>query len=119
MRNEQIKKQEFIGTINGVEIKNESDYNTMCYIMDNLSLNFEETEVTQDFIKDLSSAIRELWLGNEMLEMSEIEREFVDCIETAGSFSEIEFGIYGEDDYLEEINKKIKNGDYLIKNKEN
>lgn len=112
MRNEQIKKQEFIGTINGVEIKNESDYNTMCYIMDNLSLNFEETEVTQDFIKDLSSAIRELWLGNEMLEMSEIEREFVDCIETAGSFSEIEFGIYGEAHYLEEINKKIKNNQY-------
>ena len=119
MRNEQLKKQEFIGTINGVEIRNENDYNSICYIMDNLSLNFEETEVTQDFVKDLSVAVRELWLGIETLEMSEIEREFVDCIETSQNFSEIEFGIYGEEHYLEEINRKIKNGDYLIKNKEN
>ena len=112
MRNEQLKKQEFIGTINGVEIKDERNYNSMCYIMDNLSFNFINTEVTQDFVKDLSSDIRELWLGNETLEMSEIEREFVDCIETAGSFSEIEFAIYGEEHYLEEINRKIKNNQY-------
>ena len=112
MRNEQLKKQEFIGTINGVEIRNENDYNSICYIMDNLSLNFEETEVTQDFVKDLSVAIRELWLGNETLEMSEIEREFVDCIETSQNFSEIEFGIYGKEYYLEEINRKIKNNQY-------
>ena len=112
MRNEQLKKQEFIGTINGVEIRNENDYNSICYIMDNLSLNFEETEVTQDFVKDLSVAVRELWLGIETLEMSEIEREFVDCIETSQNFSEIEFGIYGEEHYLEEINRKIKNNQY-------
>ena len=112
MRNEQIKKQEFIGTINGVEIKDERNYNSMCYIMDNLSFNFINTEVTQEFVRDLSSAIRELWLGIEQLEMSEIEREFVDCIETSQRFSEIEFAIYGEEHYLEEINKKIKKNQY-------
>ena len=112
MKNEQIKAQEFIGKINGVEIKNEGDYNSMCFIMDNLSMNFEKTEVTGEFVKELSEAIRELWLGNDMLEMSEIEKEFYECIDTADNFSEIEFGIYGEDYYLEEINKKIKNNRY-------
>ena len=112
MRNEQLKKQEFIGTINGVEIRNENDYNSICYIMDNLLLAFEDTEVTQEFVKDLSAAVRELWLGIETLEMSEIEREFVDCIETSQNFSEIEFTIYGETHYLEGINRKIKNNQY-------
>lgn len=112
MKNEQIKKQEFIGKINGVEIRNEGNYNSMCFIMDNLSMNFEKTEVTGEFVKELSEAIRELWLGNDMLEMSEIEKEFYECIDTADNFSEIEFGIYGEDYYLEEINKKIKNNRY-------
>ena len=112
MKNEQLKKQEFIGTINGVEIKNENDYNSLCYIMDNLSLNFADTEVTQDFVKDLSEAVRELWLGIEMLEMSEIEKEFSECIETSQKFSEIEFAIYGEARYLEGINRKIKNNRY-------
>lgn len=112
MKNEQIKKQEFIGKINGVEIRNEGNYNSMCFIMDNLSMNFEKTEVTEEFVKELSEAIRELWLGNDMLEMSEIEKEFYECIDTADNFSEIEFGIYGEDYYLEEINKKIKNNRY-------
>ena len=95
-----------------MEIKNENDYNSLCYIMDNLSINFADTEVTQDFVKDLSSAVRELWLGIETLEMSEIEREFVDCIETSQKFSEIEFTIYGEAHYLERINRKIKNNQY-------
>ena len=108
MKNEQIKKQEFIGKINGVEIRNEGNYNSMCFIMDNLSMNFEKTEVTGEFVKELSEAIRELWLGNDMLEMSEIEKEFYECIDTADNFSEIEFGIYGDDCYLEEINQKIK-----------
>ena len=112
MKNEQIKKQEIIGKINGVEIRNEGNYNSMCFIMDNLSMNFEKTEVTGEFVKELSEAIRELWLGNDMLEMSEIEKEFYECIDTADNFSEIEFGIYGEDYYLEEINKKIKNNRY-------
>ena len=112
MRNEQLKKQEFIGTINGVEIRNENDYNSICYIMNNLSLAFEDTEITQEFVKDLSAAVRELWLGIEQLEMSEIEREFVDCIETSQKFSEIEFTIYGEAHYLEGINRKIKNNQY-------
>lgn len=112
MKNEQLKKQEFIGTINGVEIKNENDYNSLCYIMDNLSLNFADTEVTQDFVKDLSEAVRELWLGIEMLEMSEIEKEFSECIETSQKFSEIEFSVYGEARYLEGINRKIKNNQY-------
>lgn len=112
MRNEQLKKQEFIGTINGVEIRNENDYNSICYIMNNLSLAFEDTEVTQEFVKDLSATVRELWLGIETLEMSEIEREFVDCIETSQKFSEIEFTIYGEAHYLEGINEKIKNNQY-------
>ena len=112
MRNEQLKKQEFIGTINGVEIRNENDYNSICYIMNNLSLAFEDTEVTQEFVKDLSATVKELWLGIETLEMSEIEREFVDCIETSQKFSEIEFTIYGEAHYLEEINEKIKNNQY-------
>ena len=112
MKNEQLKKQEFIGTINGVENRNENDYNSLCYIMDNLSLNFADTEVTQDFIKDLSAAVRELWLGIEMLEMSEIEKEFSECIETSQKFSEIEFAIYGEAHYLEGINRKIKNNRY-------
>ena len=112
MKNEQLKKQEFIGTINGVEIRNENDYNSLCYIMDNLSLNFADTEVTQDFIKDLSAAVRELWLGIEMLEMPEIEKEFSECIETSQKFSEIEFSVYGEARYLEGINRKIKNNQY-------
>lgn len=112
MKNEQIKVQEFIGKINGVEIKNEGDYTVTCQIMDKLSFEFEKTEVTKEFVKELSETVRELWLGNDMLEMSEIEKEFCECIDTADSFSEIEFGIYGEDYYLEEINKKIKNNRY-------
>lgn len=112
MKNEQIKKQEFIGKINGVEIKKEANYNAMCYIIDNLSSKFDKTEITKEFVKELSEAIEELWLGNDVLEFSEIESEFYYCIETADSFSEIEFGIYGEDYYLEEINRKIKNNRY-------
>ena len=53
----------------------------MCFIMDNLSMNFEKTEVTGEFVKELSEAIRELWLGNDMLEMSEIEKEFLEFME--------------------------------------
>ena len=84
----------------------------MCYIMDNLSLSFEGTEVTGELVEELAGAVREQWLGNETLELSEIEGELVNCIEKAQKFSEIEFGIYGDDSYLEGINWKIRNNRY-------
>ena len=70
MRNEQLKKQEFIGVINGMEIRSEREYNTMCYIMDNLSLNFEDVEVKGEFIAELAGAVRKVLLVNETLDIS-------------------------------------------------
>lgn len=108
--------QNFKGIINGVEINNEKVFYTTEYILENINDKFGEV-YNNKFIEDMSSSISEVYRKNETLLVSEIEREFISCIERAEKFSKIKFEYLGSDYRLQELNKKISSKEYL-KNEE-
>ena len=42
-------------------------------------------------------------------------RRYENCIKKAEKFEDVKIEIYGSDYHFEDFNRKIKNGDYLIK----
>ena len=115
MKNEQKIIQNFIGEINGVKITHEPTYWETGNVLDRFAEKFNDLEVTKEFVEDLAYSIMEEWNDGGEIEMQEIGKEIERCIEKAKKFEDIKIEIYGSDHYFEDFNRKIKNGDYLIK----
>lgn len=115
MKNEQKIIQSFVGEINGIKISHEATYWETGNVLDRFAEKFGNTEVAKEFTEDLAYGIMEQWNNSGEIEMAEIGKEIENCIEKAEKFEDVKIEILGSDCYFEDFNRKIKNGDYLIK----
>lgn len=93
----------FLGKINGVEIDDFDSYITTESILQQISDKFPNIELNSEFIKDFSEAVK------GYLDYETLESDLENSIFIAEKFSDIQF----EGENYEEINKKIKNGNYI------
>ena len=115
MKNEQKIIQNFIGEINGVKITHEPTYWETGNMLDRFAEKFNNVEVAKEFTEDLASGIMEQWNSSGEIEMAEIGKEIENCIKKVENFENVKIEVYGSDYHFEDFNRKIKNGDYLMK----
>lgn len=104
-------KQEFIGTINDVEINDKYIYQTMEYILDLIDTRFGEV-YNDKFIKDLKETIRKISDSTDSFSFTDLENDFYYAItnKDVETFEDVQFDDYY---YAEYLNERIKNGEYL------
>lgn len=109
---------DFKGEIFGVATDNQAVFISMSFLHD---VMLERPDIFDDKINigelviDLMEVFERLLYKTELSD-TEIENELLNCIERADSFSELRFEVFYCDYYFSDINEKIKNGGYLIKN---
>lgn len=103
-------KQEFIGTINDVEINDKQIYYTTGYILDLIDTYFGEV-YNDKFIKDLAETIRKIKDNTDNFSFEYLEKDFhyVITYESSRKFEELEFDDYYHAEYL---NERLKKGEY-------
>lgn len=103
-------KQEFIGTINDVEINDKYIYNTTQYILDDIETRFGEV-YNEKFIRDLAETIKKIKDNTDSFSFEELEKDFYYAItnEKYKKFEDIQFDDYY---YAEYLNERLKNGEY-------
>ena len=94
----------FEAEINGVTIKDESIYRTMCYLLDRIEDDFGEC-YNSKFVEDLDEAIYIILMKYEDASTLDIEHEFTDSIDDAESFDDLRFLMWGDDYKFEFLNK--------------
>lgn len=103
-------KQEFIGTINDVEINDKYIYQTMEYILDLIDTRFGEV-YNDKFIKDLAETIRKIKDNTDSFSFEDLENDFYYVITNKDykNFEDIQFDDYYHTEYL---NERIEKGEY-------
>lgn len=103
-------KQEFIGTINDVEINDKQIYYTTGYMLDLIDTYFGEV-YNEQFIKDLAETIRKIKDNTDNFSFEYLEKDFqyVITYESSRKFEELKFDDYYHAEYL---NERLKNGEY-------
>lgn len=103
-------KQEFIGTINKVEINDKYIYNSMQYILDLIEARFGEI-YNEKFIRDLAETIRKIKDNTDNFSFEELEKDFYYAItnEDVEKFEDIQFDDYY---YTEYLNERLEKGEY-------
>ena len=106
--------QKFKAEINGMEFDDETVFNTVRFILENvLSETFDISGVKHCFLKDFAEAVKGAWDSHkELCGILDFDVELRRCIENADSFEKIEFETFGNLESFEELNKKIKDGYY-------
>lgn len=100
--------QNFKGEINGVNFGDEYNFNTVKEILHTVENKFGECYKV-DFIKNLSAVIREIWLNVDDFSYDTCERDFINSVEVANSFLDIQFEYQGSDWKIESLNSNMKN----------
>ena len=103
-------KQEFIGTINDVEINDKYIYQTMEYILDLIDTRFGEV-YNDKFIKDLKETIRKISDSTDSFSFTDLENDFYYAItnKDVEKFEDIKFVDYH---YAEYLNERLENSEY-------
>lgn len=103
-------KQEFIGTINDVEINDKYIYQTIEYILDLIDTRFGEV-YNEQFIKDLAETIRKTKENTDNFSFEYLEKDFYYVItnKDVEKFKDIKFVDYH---YAEYLNERFKKGEY-------
>ena len=103
-------KQEFIGTINDIEINDKQIYYTTGYILEQIKQRFGEV-YNDKFIKDLAETIRKIKNNTDNFSFDDLENDFYYVItyESSRKFEELEFDDYYHAEYL---NERLKKGEY-------
>lgn len=91
----------FLGEINGVEIDDYDAYLTTESILQQISDKFPNIELNSEFIKDFSEAVK------GYMDYETLEKDLEYSVDVAEKFEDLQF-----EDY-DEINEKIKNGNYI------
>jgi hypothetical protein len=106
--------QKFKAEINGMEFDDETVFNTVRFILENvLSETFNISEVKHCFLKDFAEAVKDAWESHkELCGILDFDIELRRCIENADSFEKIEFETFGNLEDFKELNEKIKKGYY-------
>lgn len=103
-------KQEFIGTINDVEINDKQIYYTTGYMLDLIDTCFGEV-YNDKFIKDLKETIREISDSTDSFSFADLENDFYYAItnKDVETFEDVQFDDYYHAEYL---NERLKKGEY-------
>lgn len=103
-------KQEFIGTINDVNINDKYIYQTIEYILDLIDTRFGEV-YNDKFIKDLAETIRKIKDNTDNFSFDDLENDFYYVITNKDykKFEELEFTDYYCTEYL---NERLEKGVY-------
>lgn len=103
-------KQEFIGTINDVEINDKQIYYTTGYMLDLIDTYFGEV-YNEQFIKDLAETIRKIKDNTDNFSFEYLEKDFqyVITYESSRKFEELKFDDYYHAEYL---NERLEKGEY-------
>lgn len=109
MANYEIK-QEFIGTINDVEINDKYIYQTIEYILDLIDTRFGEV-YNDKFIKHLAETIRKIKDNTDNFSFDDLENDFYYLItnKDVEKFEDIKFVDYY---YAEYLNERLEKGEY-------
>lgn len=91
----------FLGKINGVEIDDYDAYLTTESILQEISDKFPNIELNSEFIKDFSEVVK------GYMDYETLEKDLGNSVYEAEKFEDLQF-----EDY-DEINEKIKNGNYI------
>ncbi len=110
---------DFKGKVFGVEIDNQAIYDSMTYLYDVMTDDrpdiFDDKINIGQLVIDLMHAFKRQFYKTDCTDI-DIENELAGCISSPDIFSELRFEVFNSDLYFTDINEKIKNGDYLIKN---
>lgn len=107
--------QEFKGKINNIEINDKNTFYSTEYILEKIEEKFGEC-YNDEFIKKLALIIERAEFKFEYFDRTELENEFVENIDNANTFKDIQFTYCGSDWKFEVINEEIKNGKFEIDN---
>ena len=103
-------KQEFIGTINDVEINDKQIYYTTGYMLDLIDTYFGEV-YNEQFIKDLAETIRKIKDNTDNFSFEYLEKDFYYTItnKDVEKFEDIKFDDYY---YAEYLNERLEKSEY-------
>lgn len=101
-------KQDFIGKINNVEIHDKNCYYTMQYILQSMEDKFDGIEIAKDFILELYNTLERMYFKIEEFDYREVEKDFYCAIQCAVTPKDIQFTLFGNTTYLEDLNKEVK-----------
>ncbi len=109
----------FKGKVFGVETNDHTTFNSVSFLHDemlNRSNIFDENVNMAELVIDLMHAFERQFYKTDFSQ-AEIENELLNCINNAKSFSKLRFAVFNCGEYFfTDVNEKIKNGDYLVKN---
>ncbi len=103
--------QKFKGEINGILIEDENNYCSTSWLLDQIEEKFGEI-YNQDFVKDLSKTIETMYFKYDSFSYADLEHQFMNSINEAEKFNEIEFNYFGSTWKIEGLNEEIKNNKY-------
>lgn len=106
--------QKFKAEINGMEFDDETVFNTVRFILENvLSETFDISRIKHCFLKDFVEAVKDAWESHkELCGILDFDMELRRCVENSDSFEKIEFETFGNLEDFKELNEKIKKGYY-------
>lgn len=106
------KLQTFKGVINGVEIDDQARFNILEYLLREIIVVAGGEVFNDSFIKDLDYLIDDLYLNTEN-SYGDIETMLLKSIQETNSFENLVFEDPYLEDYLQEINQRIRDGYYI------
>lgn len=101
------KIQEFRGTINEIEINNESIFLSIQWLIETMEDKFKLDIKNKSFVNDLSETIKELWMKYDNFSYDKLEQDFYQCIEKADKIENLKFKYSDSEWKIENLNKKM------------
>lgn len=105
--------QNFKGEIGGTIVNNQSVYDSMVFILENIEDKFGNS-YNKEFIEDLYSSIETIRLKYDSFSFDNLENDIFYSIQEANKFEDIKLNYCDNNRYFEKLNMKLENQEYSI-----